>query len=274
MANYLRSFDYVSAESYIAKIREFNRFEKAKANFAHQPSSSPPSSTATNQTANSTPNPPPSMLLWRNENAQNRRSSSASPPPNTNQPPSPNDNSANRCYNCFQVTNHMARNCPELKRPKYCSICKTEGHSRTECMTPKPNTEPPKPNIEKSVNIAAAASVTPSPSVENKYIKTSFINDTKIPESMIDPGSHICIVRASVAIRASSTIEKCRDRIYGVGQLETGTEVLGKIKAAVTVDKVTVKNVEILIVPDAVIPAPFLIGQNWTESPSVTYLKV
>jgi len=40
-----------------------------------------------------------------------------------------------RCYNCGEFGVHFARNCPKEKRPKFCTACHTEGHTRRFCAT-------------------------------------------------------------------------------------------------------------------------------------------
>ncbi|KAL6954068.1 hypothetical protein U1Q18_050949 [Sarracenia purpurea var. burkii] len=44
-----------------------------------------------------------------------------------------------KCFNCNREADHLARDCPLPKKPKFCTGCKTEGHGKKDC--PKNSSE-------------------------------------------------------------------------------------------------------------------------------------
>ncbi|XP_065221214.1 uncharacterized protein LOC135846184 [Planococcus citri] len=107
-----------------------------------------------------------------------------------------------------------------------------------------------------------------------KYVKTAVINGKTISGALIDNGSSVCVMRASTAVTLCETIQPpSNTRIFGVGNLENGSEVLGKIVGTVSVDGVAVPETEILILRDNALPVPLVIGCSWIENPNVAMIK-
>ncbi|XP_065209072.1 uncharacterized protein LOC135837650 [Planococcus citri] len=219
MASYLRGFDYKKSADYLKRVREFQTY-KGKTSEKNEKSSEADSTAVSSKQGDKVV-----------------------------------------CYNCNEVGDHLAKNCPKPKKPKFCSNCKSEGHRKSECTVngnsgSSGSTGEGKGSEEKAVVLSVFA----RDNIEKagqKYIKTAFIGEKVIENTLIDQGSRVCVIQASTAILLRIPSEECNEKIYGVGDFEVGVQCLGRLTVPITIDNVTVKT-EVLIVSDNVLPARVL----------------
>ncbi|KAL1423548.1 hypothetical protein MTO96_020935 [Rhipicephalus appendiculatus] len=102
--------------------------------------------------------------------------------------PSINRHGERKCYNC-NTYGHIARDCPEPKRPLKCQRCQATGHTLRNC----------KANSSNESNVVAEA--LPCTGAGHVLIKEVIFNDDFALVGLIDTGSFGCLLRASAAAR-------------------------------------------------------------------------
>ncbi|XP_073995545.1 uncharacterized protein [Rhodnius prolixus] len=103
-------------------------------------------------------------------------------------------------------------------------------------------------------------------------MKRAIINGRYPIEAFVDTGSSDCIMKASTAVQSCLRIEASEVSIWGFG-INSKSKTIGKAKTDIEIDGVVVREVEVMIVPDACQPYELIIGRTWLESPGVTYRK-
>lgn len=77
-------------------------------------------------------------------------------------------------------------------------------------------------------------------------LKTAMVNGKEVANAMIDPDSKVCIVRASIAVTSSVIITPDQSHVFGIGQLDTRSPVIGTFRAVVGIDGVELTNMTFL----------------------------
>ncbi|KAL1481956.1 hypothetical protein MTO96_034117 [Rhipicephalus appendiculatus] len=173
-----------------------------------------------------------------------------------------NQHGERKCYNC-NIYGHIARDCPEPKRPLKCQRCQSTGHTQRNC----------KANSSNESNVGAEAH--PCTGTGHVLIKEVILNDDFTLVGLIDTGSSGCLLRASAAARCGIEMVLEPTDLYGFGsENHPVTRSLGHCKAKVSIDGVVAENIPVLIVPDDAQRVDILVGRTFTELPSVTYAKV
>lgn len=175
-----------------------------------------------------------------------------------------------KCYNCFG-TGHMSKECPAPRRTPKCTACNQMGHVKSKCTATTVADSTTAQNSTKQVT--AAIKVSDNVHSGDKYIKKAVINGREISGVMIDPGSAVCVISATEAIRLGEFLTKSDTVIYGVGD-HKGTQSLGKFSATIAIDDIAIPGIEILVMPDATLPVPVIIGRTWTDHSDVVMLRI
>ncbi|KAL1430879.1 hypothetical protein MTO96_014736 [Rhipicephalus appendiculatus] len=173
-----------------------------------------------------------------------------------------NQHCERKCYNC-NIYGHIARDCPEPKRPLKCQRCQATGHTQRNC----------KANPSNESNVVAEA--LPCTGAGHVLIKEVILNDDFTLVGLIDTGSSGCLLRASAAARCGIEMVLEPTDLYGFGsENHPVTRSLGHCKAKVSIDGVVAENIPVLVVPDDAQRVDILVGRTFTELPNVTYAKV
>ncbi|KAL1440303.1 hypothetical protein MTO96_031687 [Rhipicephalus appendiculatus] len=176
--------------------------------------------------------------------------------------PSKNQHGECKCYNC-NIYDHIARDCPEPKRPLKCQRCQATDHTQRNCQAFSSN----------EANVVTEA--IPCTGAGHVLIKEVIFNDGFPLVGLIDTGSSGCLLRASAAARCGIEMVLEPTDLYGFGsENHPVTRSLGHCKAKVSIDGVVAKNIPVLIVPDDAQRVDILVGRTFTELPNVTYAKV
>ncbi|KAL1434912.1 hypothetical protein MTO96_011385 [Rhipicephalus appendiculatus] len=173
-----------------------------------------------------------------------------------------NQHGERKCYNC-NIYGHIARDCPEPKRPLKCQRCQAAGHTLRNCQA--------FPSDESNVVTEAL----PSTGAGHVLIKEVIFNDDLTLVGLIDTGSSGCLLRASAAARCGIEMVQEPTPLYGFGSKNVpATRSLGHCQAKINIDGVVAENVPVLVVPDDAQSVDLLVGRTFTNLPFVTYCKV
>ncbi|KAL1439230.1 hypothetical protein MTO96_010270 [Rhipicephalus appendiculatus] len=176
--------------------------------------------------------------------------------------PSKNQHGERKCYNC-NIYGHIARDCPEPKRPLKCQRCQATDHTQRNCQAFSSN----------EANVVTEA--IPCTGAGHVLIKEVIFNDDFPLEGLMDTGSSGCLLRASAAARCGIEMVQEPTDLYGFGsEHHPVTRSLGHCKAKVSIDGVVAENIPVLVVPDDAQRVDILVGRTFTELPNVTYAKV
>ncbi|KAL1478781.1 hypothetical protein MTO96_052391, partial [Rhipicephalus appendiculatus] len=176
--------------------------------------------------------------------------------------PSINQHGERKCYNC-NLYGHIARDCPEPKRPLKCQRCQATDHTQRNCRA----------FSSKESNVVAEA--LPCTRAGHVLIKEVVFNDDFTLVGLIDTGSSGCLLRASAAARCGIEMVLEPTPLYGFGSNDVpATRSLGHCQAKISIDGVAAEKVPILVVPDDAQSVDLLVGRSFTNLPFVTYCKV
>lgn len=173
------------------------------------------------------------------------------------------------CFNCSEV-GHTALRCS--KPLKKCDKCSRFGHeqnncrylvSRTSTLSNKLGNQKPIPTSQKVLKIAAFEGGT-----NTKFYKSVTINGSS-HVGYVDFGSQCTLIKASVAKDKKLIISRENLPILK-GFAARGVEPLGKVVININVDTVTA-DTEAYVVNDSMLTTDILIGQTFTELPSVLH---
>ncbi|KAL1434716.1 hypothetical protein MTO96_011417 [Rhipicephalus appendiculatus] len=176
--------------------------------------------------------------------------------------PSINQHGERKCYNC-NIYGHIARDCPEPKRPLKCQRCQATDHTLRNCQA--------FPSNESNVVTEAL----PCTGAGHVLIKEVIFNDDFALVGLIDKGSSGCLLRASAAARCGTEMVQEPTPLYGFGSKNVpATRSLGHCQAKINIDGVVAEKVPVLVAPDDAQSVDVLVGRTFTNLPFVTYGKV
>ncbi|KAL1437205.1 hypothetical protein MTO96_049187 [Rhipicephalus appendiculatus] len=152
--------------------------------------------------------------------------------------PSINQHGERKCYNC-NIYGHIARDCPEPKRPLKCQRCQATDHTQRSYQAFSSNES----------NVATEA--LPCTGAGHVLIKEVIFNDDFTLVGLIDTGSSGCLLRASAAARCGIEMVQEPTTLYGFGSKNVPTtRSLGHSQAKISIDGVVAEKVPLLVVPD------------------------
>lgn len=167
-----------------------------------------------------------------------------------------------RCYNC-NANGHIGRDCPKPRKP--CSICKSITHSRGQC--PAATGAPP------THAQTYRAECLPIAVERNCFIKDVCFNDIHTT-CLIDSGSSNVLVRASLADRSGTVVDRVFRPLFTVGDAyQPSVITLGEATADITIDGAYAAEHPVLVVSDDSIPVDVLVGRTWLNLPHISYYK-
>lgn len=161
------------------------------------------------------------------------------------------------CFLCNQP-GHKRTQCNKYKTIR-CTFCNKIGHETDKCRFQQKDREG-----KRYVNYVGK-------NLENKYHKKARINK-KIVNCIVDMGSELTLIKYSQALKLKLKIEKLDRFIYLSGF--NGSQVIAKYKSIeiIQIDEVCVLT-EILVLEDCDLRFELLIGQNFTDHPSVLIIN-
>ncbi|KAL1414201.1 hypothetical protein MTO96_007678 [Rhipicephalus appendiculatus] len=116
--------------------------------------------------------------------------------------PSINQHGELKCYNC-NIYGHIARDCPDPKRPLKCQRCQGTDHTQRNCQA--------FPSNESNV----VTETLPCTGAGRVLIKEVIFNDDFALVGLIDTGSSGCLLRASAAARCGIEVVQEPTDLYG-----------------------------------------------------------
>ncbi|KAL1464001.1 hypothetical protein MTO96_027035 [Rhipicephalus appendiculatus] len=163
-----------------------------------------------------------------------------------------NQHVGRKCYNC-NIYGHIARDCPEPKRPFKCQHYQATDPAQRNCKAYSSNES----------NIVTEA--LPCTRAGYVLIKEVIFNDDFALVGLIDTGDSGCLLRTSAVARCGIEMVQEPTDLYGFGsEHHPVTRSLGHCKA----------KVPLLIVPYDAQRFDLLVSRTFTELPSVTYTNV
>lgn len=183
---------------------------------------------------------------------------SKTPPQNNNQQQKSNYNHI-VCFNCNEKGHPFFR-CTKPKQQ--CTICNMRGHVASDCQKKEQN------NSSETKKVLRIESNSDS---SLKYKMPLKIND-KISDCLVDLGCEGTLMRLSDAQRLQIKWKPV-DGLILSGFGNTRFRPIGSALATIEVQGVIEKDVEMLIVDDAHINTPIMLGHTFTERPSVRITK-
>lgn len=177
-----------------------------------------------------------------------------------------------KCFNC-QVVGHYASKCPESRKEIKCSRCGESGHYAKICSKPIPME---KGNMNIVSDITSNQTVSKAGEREgalSKYLKPVTVNNIEFL-GLIDPGSSDCTIKATAVLCNDFSVSRVPSVLSGFGDGSSVVRSCGTIKATISIDGITAKDVIVRIVPDNVQSQDVLIGRTFTELEHIAYVKV
>lgn len=164
-----------------------------------------------------------------------------------------------KCFNCNEY-GHLSRECKEPKRELFCRNCKQKGHRQGSCTAAAPA-----PTVNQIFTCGQSTLA--------KYLKNAGF-DAHSVQGQVDQGSSDCTITVSTALQLGLQMEPRPSELRSFGPENFTVASPGIVRANMTIDGVTVKDVELRVVPDSSQLTPLIIGRNFTDAPNVDYHKV
>ena len=162
-----------------------------------------------------------------------------------------------KCYNCKNL-GRISKDCPRPQRVPFCSKCRQQGHTQSRCTserTPETN----------NVNQVSTSPARPM----STYLKEVTIGQNSWV-GFVDTGAAVSTIRVSQALFSGLRAEPSKRVLKGFGAQGSVVESPGITTVNVTIDDVTVENLQLHIVPDEAQSTDLLIGQTFSAAPGVT----
>ncbi|XP_015378364.1 PREDICTED: uncharacterized protein LOC107172586 [Diuraphis noxia] len=122
-------------------------------------------------------------------------------------------------------------------------------------------------------NKSFRAECVPRSVVRNCFIKDVSFNDIHAI-SLIDTGSSNVLVRASLADRSVTVIDRVSRPLYTVGDSSQPSVItLGEATADILIDGAYASEHPVLVVSDDSIPVDLIVGRTWLNLPHISYHK-
>lgn len=133
-----------------------------------------------------------------------------------------------RCYNC-NGNGHISRDCPKPRKP--CTLCKSTSHTRGRCTA--------------AASVASTSHAetyrvecAPRAAERNCFMKDVYFNEV-LATCLIDSGSSNVLVRASLADRSNTVVDRICRPLFTVGDTyQPSITTLGEATADITIDGV------------------------------------
>lgn len=176
-----------------------------------------------------------------------------------------------KCFRCAE-SGHLARDCPKYK--VCCSKCRVEGHTARHCTKDQLGTQQRVPTAENNPIRETLHLITkPTPTKASLlHEKEIVINGNNKLMCLIDSGSSLNIMRESTAKRMGLKWTPDDTVVCGFG-VNANTKVLGKTTARINIDKATIDDLTIYVVPDEAHPRECLFGRQLCESTDIAFVK-
>ena len=179
-------------------------------------------------------------------------------------PPIKNEAGELKCYNCNKY-GHISKDCPELKRELICRACEQRGHMQRHCTASSAATYGAGATVR---TIAGSRNNTAA-----KDLKTVCVDGRQL-RAIIVQGSSDCTIAAFTVLKEGLHMDSEEMRLRCFGPDHHVVTSPGVVRVAVTVDRVTVRDVPVRVMPDDSQMVPLLIGRTFTDAPNLNYHKV